>query len=361
MGVLWRVALGALVTLAMGACSLVLDQDAAQCASTLDCTGKGGTFAQSICGADRVCVPLTSEDCTRVVGTVTDDAVLIGVMAALSSSEATTGQARVQSIELAYRELEATSLGIPRGDGRKPRPLVLIECDQDRDRDRAARHLIETLRVPALIGPAHTGDTIEVATNVSIPAGTLMINPSAAATSIASLDDRGLVWRTSSSDRTEAYALSLHMPDLEASVRAAQKLAPADRIRVAVLAKTDAYGQGLTDATISLLKFNGASVPQNKDHFLSRQIPDDSVDPDFDPTAVVADVVAFRPSVVLLFGTTEMITKGMARIEATWPATVPRPRYVLTEGAKKGDLLTLLGPGSDAPTKELRQRVIGLE
>lgn len=354
-------ALGAgLLVLATGACSLLLDQPDEQCAATSECLARGGKFAQSVCGADRVCVPLLSEDCQRVVGTLDDDAIVIGLMTSLSSANSETGQARLQSAELALDELANFSVGLPRGEGRRPRSLVAVECDQDVDAERAARHLTDRLRVPVLIGPAHTGDTLEIATRVTIPAGVLMINPSAAATAIASLDDNGLVWRTSSSDRTEAYAISLLMPELEAELRAEQKLAPGDKIRVAVLSKTDAYGKGLADSMFPLLRFNGASVDDNQDLFLRREMPDASSDPDFDPAPIVAEVVALKPSVILLFGTAEMITKGMAGIEASWPVgsgAPARPRYVLTEGAKNAAVFDLIGDSND----DLRRRVRGLE
>lgn len=350
----------AALTLGTGACSLLLDAPVEQCKRTSDCTARGGAFAQSICGAQGVCVPLASEDCPTVLGTVDDDAVLIGVMTSLSSDNGGTGKARVQSAELALDELVSYSVGLPRGGGRKPRSLVAIECDQDVDMIRAADHLFNKLRIQALIGPAHTGDTLTLATQVTIPSGVLMINPSAASTTISTLDDNGLVWRTSSSDKIEAYAVSLLMPELEADIRATQGLSAADKIRVAVLSKTDAYGKGLSDSMFPLLMFNGASVKDNSDYFLSRELPDSSKDPDFDPTQVVADVVAHRPSVVFLFGTAEMINKGMANIEATWPSGAtapPRPRYVLTEGAKNADLFKLIGTTND----DLRKRVVGFE
>jgi hypothetical protein len=74
---------------------------------------------------------------------------------------------------------------------------------------KVARHLVNDLGVQAIIGVAYSGITISFATAVTVPAGVLAISPAATSVLITSLDDKGLVWRTSPSDRFQGRAAAL--------------------------------------------------------------------------------------------------------------------------------------------------------
>src|SRR5262245_60749996 len=56
------IALGALVVLSQGACSLIVEADRAQCHTNEDCTVPGGAFAGSMC-VNSLCRPDTRWSC----------------------------------------------------------------------------------------------------------------------------------------------------------------------------------------------------------------------------------------------------------------------------------------------------------
>src|SRR5437763_1338359 len=75
----------------------------------------------------------------------------------------------------------------PRTAGGSRRPIVVLSCDEFANSTRAATHLIEELHVPAIVGPNTSQDTIDLSNNVSVKGGTVMMTPSAVASSIADL------------------------------------------------------------------------------------------------------------------------------------------------------------------------------
>jgi branched-chain amino acid transport system substrate-binding protein len=108
-----------------------------------------------------------------------------------------------------------------------------------------ARHLAKDVGVPAILGPAFSGDTLKVATEVTVPAGTLLFPSSATAAAITNLNDKGLVWRTCPSDAIQAVPLAGLVSDMEAKIRIDQTLPASTQIKVAITVKGDAYGSGL--------------------------------------------------------------------------------------------------------------------
>jgi branched-chain amino acid transport system substrate-binding protein len=212
--------------------------------------------------------------------------------------------------------------------------------------------------VPAIIGPAFSGITLDVATEVTIPAGTLVMSASATSPSITDIDDDDLVWRTVPSDALQAKPLAFLVGELEDEIRTELMLQPTDDIRVAAASKGDAYGQGLFSSLSAVMTFNGQSVADNlaANAFLAQSYEDPSTAMvDFSPT--VQAIVAFVPNLVLPLGTNEGITEIMGGIESTWPTSgtpPPRPRYLYPDGGRLDELLAATEGDED-----LRLRVKG--
>ena len=199
---------------------------------------------------------------------------------------------------------------------------------------------------------------------VAIPDGVLLMSPSATTPDLTTLQDNGLVWRTSSSfaPESKAYANLLTQMESNADMRTALGMASSAPLKVAVLAKGDSYGKGLADLLSTTLRYNGTDVAGNgAAYFMRFDLPDLSANPSADTSAVLNGIASFLPNIILVLGTAEVITKGVAPIEEQWPtgAGAPeRPYYVISEGAKLIQLVTTVGQSDTShPDRKLKDRV----
>lgn len=383
----WVAALAVLAGVS-ASCNALVDTNVEQCRTTADCVAKGGPFVNAVCTPERVCslggdcltnqecidrfdgqlaicrkpdrscVALRTADCQDVfpeAAIADDDTLLLGVLAPLRGEFASSGIPPWEGVQLAVNELDKFGNGLPIPGSAARRRVAFLACHDLDDHLRAARHLAQVVRVGAIVGPQFSGITLDVANKVTIPAGTLIISPSATSTAITDLQDNGLVWRTAPSDAIQAIPLAHVVTEIEARVRAQLNLAATDRIRVAVTVKGDAYGLGLASAVLGQLQFNGqpALGSQNAPFFLRSDYPDPSDQPSYDFAALVESLVAFQPHITLLLGTTESVTKVLAGIESQW-TSANRPVYVLGDGGRDEELLPMIGA-----TPALAQRVVG--
>jgi ABC-type branched-subunit amino acid transport system substrate-binding protein len=330
-------------------------ETATSCATVSDCnTMEGGALATCVEGQ---CVQLTSEDCPEVVpaDAVRDGTIFIGSMGPLKGEYVGNGLPIALGATLALEELDERANGIPIGDGDRRR-IAMIKCHDLDDPIRAARHLIETVRVPAIIGPAFSGVTLNVAAEVSIPAGVLLLSASATSPAITDLDDDGLVWRTAPSDALQAVPITALVKRFEERLRSERALAEGDAIKVAVLAKGDAYGTGLFDAVTSTMRFNGKTATDNGSAFLGINYKDPSIE-EVDFSTHVTSLVEFQPDLVLGLGTAEVVQEIMGPLEDAWPTAgatpPPRPYYLFPDGGHVPDLLDLAGDDTSLLTRVL--------
>ncbi|MBK6693478.1 MAG: hypothetical protein IPG50_14910 [Myxococcales bacterium] len=374
---------------AAASCSLVVERDAAQCASSRDCDAKGGAFQGAVCqsgvcrpcsshrdcagGAllracvqpEGRCVEVFSPECqTLTNGTEDVDpkeilkserVVIVGALFKDDGARDVTEQ-RLRSVRVALSDIEKAG-GIPAGAA-PARSLAALVCDAaDEPLLRSAKHLAERLKVPAIIGPAGSGRVIKVATEVTVRQGTLLIAPTATSALITSLDDRGLVWRTAPTDLLQAVPLRVQIPALEASLRA--RFPSIAQVKLAVVAKDDAYGTALAGLLVpsggqDAPLLNGKPLNPAAPYFRSIVYPAVEGPRDEDRKAL-SD---FAPHIVILLGTTETVKAVVGPLEqagatASWNPGI-LPEYVFTDGARGDDLLSAI-----RTTPSLQKRVRG--
>jgi len=261
--------------LGAGACSLVVEQSASQCESDADCVGFGAAVcsAEKVCvsalgapcatnqecvgrlGPDYVCVAseslcksLRSDQCQTIVGApASDDALIVGSIGPTGGLDEGIGLPIENAIRVAVSDFKEASAA------EKPRPMVVVGCNDDSTPETgvaAATHLV-SIGAPAVIGAAFSGITLRVK-DVTVPAGTLLISPSATAVGIGALVDNSLVWRTAPPDTYQTQAIALYID---------QHLKPqvvgAPPLKLAVLHRGDAYGRDLSKALEEELILNG--------------------------------------------------------------------------------------------------------
>jgi len=349
------------------ACASVLDTSSykisddnanAECTVNADCSDKGDNY---ICRkSDGQCVSLVESDCSRVVGDYqNDNAIIFGSLLPNAGPDQSSGLPLQNAIELAIDDFRSVGSVAPAPGMSERRPLVLVECNDGGNEEtalRGARHLVETVGVPAIIGAAYSGITISVATQVTIPGETLLISPSATSVAITTLADNGLVWRTSPSDVIQADASVALFPLIEEQLKEQNSIS---RVKVAIAHKGDAYGSGLAQALTQKLVINDALAidAANEPYFkvVNYGDPDDEArQPDY--PAVVSSIVDMAPNAVFLFGTTETVTELLSGIEAQWK-NGSRPFYIMADGSVISDLATYLEQND--PTDDVRKRILG--
>jgi branched-chain amino acid transport system substrate-binding protein len=373
------------------ACSFIIDASPEQCTTQADCTARGGAFANSVCTKDHVCLttcttnqgcidalgepaicvrenskcaPLLSPDCKTIWqepnAIEKDNAVVLGIMLAHTGPDAPADLSRINAVELARRHIYKQNAGLPGINDGPARPLVMLSCDDAADPMRAAKHLAEVVRVPAIVGPAFSGVTTSVAKEVTIPRGVLLISPSATSPSLTALEDNGLVWRTAPSDVLQAKAMTLLVSEyVEKDVRTTYAIPTGGSVKLAVVHKGDTYGAGLGNALFKSVTFNGKSAAANDTNYKQidygdpLKLTEEQKAAAYD--AAVKDLVAFKPHILITVGTAEAV-QIFKQVEAEWTDTTMRPIHIVSDGLQVPELLATIAASTDAG---LRKRVRG--
>jgi branched-chain amino acid transport system substrate-binding protein len=338
------------------------------------CTQQAGE--PSVCVANQ-CVKLKTTECQDVFGPAdNDDAVLVGSLLSTHGSDSVAGNVRVHSTALAVNEINNTAGGVYTADGCGRRPLVYISCDDSNalvnpdagaeagayDRVAAAKHLANELQVAAIVGPQNSGNTLQVFFNVTGPAKTMLMPPTSSAAEISgskldggTQDGVRLVWRMVPDDDLQGKALKRLYESVVAELAKAGKTT----LKVAIIARMDAYGQGNLAFMQSNLTLNGKPYMDaaNAAYHIERSY--DVTKPV--PATVWQDVLAFQPDIIFHFGLGEFSVGVIAPYEDANAgdagitvdagpdggdggtiATGNGPIWLTTASGQRGDLLTVL-------------------
>lgn len=297
-----RVAFAAFIVVSLSlfgiACSFLVDFD--ECADTSACAAKHGRGW--VCTSENLCERRALLDpegpCATSNGPVNDpDSFNIGVILPLSGAEGGDGRAMLAAIELAQDDFNGLS-------GVNGRQIGLIICDSESDNDlalQAGEHLVNAAGVEVVIGPNSSSQTVDVATQHTIPNDVLLVSPSATAASVTSLNDNGLVWRTTTSDALQAYAMGLLVTDLLDQKQDEQS--GEQPVKLAVLSRQDdVYTQGLRDLVLQYLP--DETLNGGDDRYVAVNYQNDSAGQGSDYSGLVADLSTQRtePDVVVILG-----------------------------------------------------------
>ncbi len=168
---------------------------------------------------------------------VPEVALVLGVLFDHTGSLGDFGRTGDDGVRLAVEHLGAEGEGIK---------VTMVSADGATNVESAvleARRLVTEHDVHAIIGPLGSAAALAVARDVTIPAGIPLISPTATSPGLTTLEDQGLVFRTTASDAAQAPILA--------------RLAIAEGYRrLGVLYQDDTYGRGLSEAFARL--FTGA-------------------------------------------------------------------------------------------------------
>lgn len=311
--------LGIAAAMSLAGCSLALNPELPSsqgdaCTRNTDCSALSAT---AVCGAAGRCVEALTANCSNFTGPLgQDNVVILGSINPTVGDFSTIGLPIEQAEELAVVELNDSG-GLPGG-----RRLVLLKCDSGGSREQGlavADHLVGTVGVPVILGPAFSSIFIDVTTLTSAPAGVMTISASATSPTISGIDDDGLGWRTAASDTFQGGAI-------------------ADLIRlrgftkVLALGKDDAYGRGLLNRVSEEL-----IGELGEDNFFSLTFPDPGTTPNADLAGAVASALAAIPDaeVAVLLGTTEVASVlSLFETALSETSTSVSMHYIMADGGK---------------------------
>lgn len=117
----------------------------------------------------------------------------------------------------------------------------------------AADRMVNSEKVTALVGPLCSGETIAAANNAAIPGGVLLISPAATSPALTGLDDKDLVFRTTSSDAYSGEVLAKILKDQ-------------GNENIAITYVNNDYGKGFADALEGSFKALGGTVSAKEAH-----------------------------------------------------------------------------------------------
>ncbi len=304
-----RLALAAL----LAGCSFTLDFED-ECAATDDCAA-GLSCVGGLCVGGGGGSDVTSADCPTVYGVPAArardaDVVLIGTLLPATGQLAEYGPPMERAVYLAVDEINQSG-------GINGKTLAVLSCD-DGSTDEvksiaAAKHLVDTVGVKAIIGSAASSLTIKVFNDVAKPAGVLMISPASTSPAITDLPDGNLLWRTVPSDAIQGAAIAAHV-------------IAEGHTKVAVVNRDDTYGNGLQEAIR-----NGLCKQDRcgEAHYLPQRYdptPEKFQEPQSRALVRLQD---FAPDVVVLVG---FLDDGIHFLKLA--ATAGLNKFILTDGMK---------------------------
>jgi len=181
---------------------------------------------------------------TTLAGAALAQEVKIGLVGGISGPIAALAPPMIKASQLAVEEVNAQG-GLLNGQ-----TLVAVvgdsACSQQGGTD-AATKVVNVEQIVAMVGPYCSGATIAAANSVSIPAGVVLVSPSATSPELTKLNDKDLVFRTAPSDSYQGQAL-------------ARKLLADGTKKVAVAYLNNDYGKGFAEAFKGEYEAKGGTI-----------------------------------------------------------------------------------------------------
>jgi len=295
-----------------------------------------------------------------------DNTIFFGLIQDLRGANRTAGIARRNATEIAVGEIHSVARGIPGGKDGKRRPIAVIACSETLNETSPsepklpAKHLIDDLHVPAIIGASNSETTTDLVNGETIPKKTLLFSSNAITGALTTLMDDDLFWRTAVSATVTAKAVQRAIAEQESV--AVTRGATAGDVKLAFAYIGDAFGKDIAPLINAGLKINGqliTNVGTNGPLCSATPCPATSrvFFKEYAATPTAAElsalgnsIAAFAPHVALIVGRKDAVTV-MKTIEATTPAFLPE--YQFTQGSATGDLT------AETTTTGLRARVRG--
>jgi ABC-type branched-subunit amino acid transport system substrate-binding protein len=238
--------------------------------------------AEILTGNDLLQAP-----CTRVDGMddlnekVPDDAIIIGSILPITGELSVAGAHFDQVTLLAIEEIN-------RAGGIQGSEIIRVACDSGTSAEtagQAAEHLRD-IGVQALLGPFSSEIALSVYNDVLRDAGMLMVTAGANAPIISTVSSEGMIWSTSLPAEREAIAMATHVLN-------------SDWERVAVIYRSDAWGDSLFNTFYSTYCSGDGIDCTDKDSFSAHSY--DTGDIKTSLSKVITELTSWQPDITVAF------------------------------------------------------------
>lgn len=217
-----------------------------------------------------------------------DGVLNVGMLLPQTGDLAYLGPPEFAGVDLAIKEINAAG-------GVLGKPVGSFKADSGDGTPDIAGASVDSLfqdKVDAIIGAAASGVSLSVIDKIT-GAGVVQFSPANTAAAFDTYDDKGLYFRTAPSDRLQGQVLG--------------NMAVEDGFsNVAVMARQDAYGEGLAEQVVETLKEQGATVATDILYAADAQ----------NFTAEVNEIAAAKPDAIVLIAfneTTKIIPQLIAK------------------------------------------------
>jgi branched-chain amino acid transport system substrate-binding protein len=258
-------------------------------------------------------VPLLMAPASQLVAAQGETEPLrIGALFPFTGDLSDFGPAFLSAAELAVNEINAAG-------GVNGQPIELVQGDTATSPQQAveeARRLIELEGVPAIIGPAGSGEALPTVESVAGPAGVLVISPSATSPALTVANDSDFFFRTTISDAAQGVVM--------ADLAKEQGFTTACTLFV-----NNAYGQGLSDAFSARFTAEGGTV--------AAQVPVEQEQASY--ASELAACTESNPDVMIAIAYPESARIFLRELIEAGDA----PAIIMSDGLKSPDLFEELG------------------
>jgi serine/threonine protein kinase/ABC-type branched-subunit amino acid transport system substrate-binding protein len=323
------------------------------CATSRQCAERHGGEPWICRASDGACVSVASEDCAprfEAGDAVADDTVWLGALFPMRGPKAKVyGAMSLEGVDLARKEIAQATRALEGPTASlHVRRIALAACDDSEDPMRAARHLVDDVGVPAVLGFGSGQEVVDVAGGLLIRRGVLSVasvTPSPLVTRLPQPADLPpMVWRTTFNldDVARATAQFIH-EWLEPRVPHR-----ASTTRVALARDDTSSAVSFGDALYKQLVFNDRPAAEN-----GAAYQEVTFAPELEATAVerLADrLVTMAPTFVVLLAASPQLPVIVGAIEARWQASYARPSYLIPNNS----LASLADSMGIAPDRRLR-------
>jgi hypothetical protein len=297
------------------------------CETTAECKAKYGADPHAC--IESLCVPLLNQtDCKEVYPPTAwemENAIFIGVMEDRSSPEWVADQIEyyIESVKLAQDQIENTIVGP--GPATKQRNIALVICDEMFDSERASRHLIETVRVPVILGPSKPEHQNTVVEKVLGASSSIMLTRMAFTEVLASPKAYSLT----PSATLRSLALESLMKEQEPDLRTRLGKTTTDPLKVALLTVNDIGYSKLNELIQDDVEVGGKKLNQLPGdqfitvtvHNLNGCVTAGDGGPLCEYADKTAELLAFRPNVVIVSGPEKLFSSVLKPLEQQWETT----------------------------------------
>ncbi len=257
------------------------------------------------------------DDASGGTGASVDGTLKFGALLPQTGDLADYGPGMLGGVKLAVQDINDAG-GVLGGD------VELVDADSATDPDQAnqqAEQLINTENVDAILGAAGSTVSLLGVIEPTVGAGRIECSGSNTSPAFTTYDDKGLYFRTAPSDAFQSKLL-------------AKTIAADGYTNVAIVYRSDDYGQAFADLTKTELENAGITVPQSVGYNVDN--------PDFDADAsTVAGIDGLQAVVVIAFPDEGgNLLKAMIE-QGVGPADVA---HYYTDGLASADLPSAVAP-----------------